>query len=262
MDYAFCVTDAGRYLIARLLTGQTMHITRVMVGDGRMPDGIRMASLTDLYQTVAQATSDDPRCDRGVAYMTIEYNSSLNGGLDHGFWLREFGIWALDPVVGEVMIAYATLGDFPQWVSAYDPAKGVDVRRFPVSIAIGEDVGMVVDYHTSLWLTWEDLTNNFNLIIMPLIDAEIDEKIEAHNRDPEAHFGFERILNTKVYPRIALAEAMEELSGFANDTHIGYENEYIVTFENLDLVDAKIGGSGSSAAQAAVWNDELCRIEF
>ena len=163
MDYGFCVTDAGRYLIARLLTGETMHITKVMVGKGRIPDGVRMASVTDLYEVVAQATSNAPACKDGLAYMTIEYNNTLNGGLQSGFWLNEFGIFALDPAAGEVMICYGTLGDYPQYVSALTESRGIDVRRFPVAIAIGEDRGMVVDYHTELWLTAEDL-DGFDLL--------------------------------------------------------------------------------------------------
>jgi hypothetical protein len=75
-----------------------MHITKVMVGRGKVPDGVRLSSVTELYDVVAEATSDDPRCEDGVAYMTIEYNNSLNGGLADGFWLNEFGIYALDPV--------------------------------------------------------------------------------------------------------------------------------------------------------------------
>lgn len=251
MDYSFAVTDAGRYLIARLLTGGTMHITKVMVGSGRIPDGVRPSSVTELFDTVAQATSNEPRCEDGIAYMTIEYNNSLNGGLEEGFWLNEFGIWAMDPVVGEVLFAYGTLGDYPQYVAPFNSARGVDVRRFPVAIAIGENVGMVVDYKTSLWLTAEDLLDYYNLTIKPMVLAEIDDKIEAHNRDPEAHFGMERILNLKVFPRLALAEAMEELSDFTSDDHVGYENEYIVTFEDL-----------GSVVVTGIWNDFLCRIEF
>ena len=251
MDYGFCVTDAGRYLIARLLTGDTMHITKVMVGDGRIPDGVRMSSVTNLYHTIAQATSDEPQCDRGVAYMTIEYRNSLNGGLDEGFWLREFGIFALDPVEGEVMIAYGTLGDYPQYVAPYAQGKGIDVRRFPVSIAIGEDVGMVVDYHTELWLTWDDLANYYNLTIMPLINAQFDDLIGAHNRDPQAHDGIPHGVRNDILPRLCMAELLEEFT-IAAGGEVGYAHEEYEAFVTLDAVTVTNGN----------WNDRLCRIEF
>ena len=252
MDYAFTVTDAGRYLIARLMTEETMHITKVMVGKGRVPDNVRLASLTDLVDPVAPATSNAPHCDRGVAYMTVEYNSALNGGLAESFWLNEFGLFALDPAAGEVMIAYGTLGDIPQFVKAYEEGKGVDVRRFPIAVAIGEDRGMVVDYHTDLWLTAEDLEEYYSLVIQPLVVAEIGDAIDAHNKDPQAHFEMERILNLKVFPRLALAEALEELDGASDGDHEGYENEYITVFDDLDDVNVQSGN----------WNNFLCRIEF
>lgn len=253
MEYGFCVTDAGRYLIARLLTGETMHITKVMVGRGRIPDGVRMASVTDLFDTVAQATSNAPACQNGVAYMTIEYNNSLNGGLDTGFWLGEFGIFALDPVAGEVMICYGTLGDYPQYVSAYSQsgsAYGVDVRRFPVAIAIGEDRGMVVDYHTDLWLTAEDLDEYYSLVIKPLIIAEIEDKLDEHDKNPAAHDGTPHDLRNDIRPRVCMAELLEELTVTAG-TEAGYAHEGIEAFITLDNVSVTNGN----------WNDRLCRIE-
>ena len=251
MEYGFCVTDAGRYLIARLLTGETMHITKVMVGSGRIPDGVRMASVTDLFETVAQATSNEPQCSDGIAYMTIEYNNSLNGGLETGFWLNEFGIYAIDPAVGEVMIAYGTLGDYPQWVSAYGSSRGVDVRRFPVAIAIGEDVGMVVDYHTDLWLTAEDLLEYYNLTIKPLVIAEIEDRLDAHDKDPAAHDGTPADLRNDIRPRVCMAELLEELAVVAGED-VGYAHEGIEAFATLDDISVTNGN----------WNDRLCRIEF
>lgn len=252
MEYSFCITDAGRYLIARLLTEETMHITKVMVGNGRVADGVRLASMTNLVNTIAQATSDAPQCDRGVAYMTIEYNNTLNGGLEASFWLNEFGIFALDPVEGEVMIAYGTLGDYPQFVCAHSATSGgVDVRRFPVSIAIGEDRGMVVDYHTELWLTWEDLENYYSLTIMPLIDGRVEELIDAHNRDPLAHDETPRRMRNDLLPRICMAELLEEFT-IAAGGEVGYAHEGIEPFETLDAVTVTNGN----------WNNRICRIEF
>ena len=38
--YGGYVTDAGRNLLMKLQTGDTMRISRVMVGDGRIPNGV------------------------------------------------------------------------------------------------------------------------------------------------------------------------------------------------------------------------------
>ena len=250
MDYGFAVTDAGRYLIARLLTGEVLHITKVMVGEGRVPDGVRLAAVEDLYQPIAQATSDTPRCDGGVAYLTVEYNNTLGGGLETGFWLREIGIYALDPAAGEILFAYATLGDIPQYVTAYDPARGVNVHRFPFSFAVGEDRGMAVDFHSGLWMTAEDVQQYYMTVLAPQIDEQIADAIGNHDRDAAAHGGFARIMNTEINPRLAMAELMEELA-LTTGSHAGHAKTGTITFADMTGIDV----SGNL-------NIPLARIEF
>lgn len=152
-NYRFGVTDKGRQLIAKLLTGEVLEITRVMFGSGKPSSGSDIAGLTGLIESVAQGTSSNPRCDGGVATMVVEYRSDLNGGLKNGFWLTELGVFANDPDEGEVMIYYASLGEYPQWVNPLGVDGGVDVRRFPIAIAIGDDKGISVDYKTDVWVT-------------------------------------------------------------------------------------------------------------
>lgn len=250
MDYGFAVTDAGRYLIARLLTGETMTITRIMVGSGRIPDDVPVNGMTDLVTPVAQATSSAVTAERGVAHLTVEYRSDLNGGLENGFWLREFGIFAQDPEEGEVLIYYATLGDFPQFVRAYKENTAVDVRRFPVSIAIGEDRNIAVDFHTELWMTAEDVLTFYETDLAPRIGDQIAEAIEEHNADPSAHDSMRKLLNIHVMPRLALSEVSDEMAAAGMDP-VGYGHEHILTFDSLDGLTV----TGN-------WNDVLARMEF
>ena len=137
--YGFTVTDQGRALIAKLVAGKTLSLSRIMVGSGACPDETNPKTLTDLVAPVAAATSTVPTYDGASVKMIVEYRSDLNGGLDEGFWLNEFGIYAYDPDEGEVLIYYGCLGNYPQWVSAAS-STGVDVRRYPVCIDIGYTV--------------------------------------------------------------------------------------------------------------------------
>lgn len=113
-EYGFFIPSAGRTLIAGLLAGETLEISRVMVGSGKPQSQEDLASLTDLVAPVAQATSTNPLRKGDSVEMVVEYRSDLNGGLSTGFWLNEFGIFAMDGD-DEVMIYYGCLGDFPQW---------------------------------------------------------------------------------------------------------------------------------------------------
>ncbi len=121
-EYGFFVPAAGRSYIAGLMAGETLEISRIMVGSGKPATLEDMASLTDLVAPVAQGTSTEPLRKGDSVEMVVEYRSDLNGGLSTGFWLNEFGVFAMDGD-DEVMIYYGCLGDFPQWVSAYNQGR-------------------------------------------------------------------------------------------------------------------------------------------
>ena len=173
--------------------------------------------------------------------MIVEYRSDLNGGLDHGFWLREFGVFAFDPDKGEVLIYYGTLGDYPQYVSAASNT-GVDVRRFPVCIVIGEGLGVTVDYKCEAWMTAEDVEQYCSVTMLPAFLKEAQKLVDAHNDDEEAHHSIQSSISD-VSARLALLELM------INTSVTG--NPFTVTFETLDGLTV-----------AGVWNADLARIEF
>ena len=79
--YGFTPTNAGRALIAGLLAGETLTITKTMVGSGKPASLDAMAALTDLVEPVAQATSTTPVHSANAVTLTVEYRSDLNGGL-------------------------------------------------------------------------------------------------------------------------------------------------------------------------------------
>ena len=239
--YGFTVTDKGRSLIAKLLAGKQFSLSRIMVGSGSCPDDKEPRTLTDLVEPVAAATSTTPTYDGARVSMIVEYRSDLNGGLDHGFWLREFGVFAYDPDDGEVLIYYGCLGDYPQWVSAASNT-GVDVRRFPVCIVIGDDSGVEVDYNCEAWMTAEDVEHYCIFTMLPVFLAEAQKLIDEHDNDPNAHFSIQNLV-TSMNARLSLLELL------LNTNVDG--NPFKVTFESLDGVSVE-----------GVWNTRAKRIDF
>ena len=154
--YGFTPTTAGLELMASLLAGQTLTITRAMVGSGK-PDSLEaMAGLTDLVAPAAQATSTTPvRTDDAVT-LTVEYRSDLNGGLQEGFSINEYGIFAKTADSAETLIFYGCLGDHPQWVSPCSPGVAPDVRDFPATIRISSEAQVRIDYHADAFITAEE----------------------------------------------------------------------------------------------------------
>lgn len=239
--YGFVVTDKGRNLIAKLVAGKQLELSRIMVGSGCCPDDTEPRTLTDLVSPVAEATSTVPTYDGASVRMIVEYRSDLNGGLDHGFWLNEFGVYAFDPDEGEVLIYYGCLGIYPQWVSAASKT-GVDVRRFPVCIVIGDDSGVEVDYSCEAWMTAEDVEEYCTVTLLPMFLAQAQQLIDAHDSDPDAHFSIQNLVSS-MDARLSLLELMFNTSVDGNP--------FLVTFETLDGVTLE-----------GVWNETAERVDF
>lgn len=153
--YGGTITAKGRNLIASLLVGETLEFTRVIVGSGAMPEGVEPIDMEALVKPVAEAVSTVPIVKNGELFLTVEYRNDLNGGLKEGFWLREFGIFAKTANSGEVLLYYATLGDSPQPVNAYQDNR-IDIRRYPVTIALEVDADIQVTYNPGSFITAED----------------------------------------------------------------------------------------------------------
>lgn len=154
--YGFTPTTAGRGLIASLLAGQTLTITRAMVGSGK-PDSLEaMAGLTDLVAPVARATSTTPVRTGDAVSLTVEYRSDLDGGLQEGFSINEYGLFAKTADSAETLIFYGCLGDHPQWVYPYSPGVAPDVRDFPVKIQISSEVEVQINFRADAFITAEE----------------------------------------------------------------------------------------------------------
>lgn len=240
--YGFLIPAKGRELIASLLAGDTLTITRCMVGEGAPQEGVEPAELTDLVKPIAQATSTAPIVNRQQVDLTVEYRNDLNGGLENGFYLSEFGIFARGKDGAEVMIYYACLGDYPQYVQPYKEGGAVDVRRFPIAIGVSNTQNVHLDYSADAFLTAENLVEYCNEVVLPLFLEDVQKRIATHNADPKAHphilAGWEDF-----DARLSLIELQ-----YGTDVN---GNPFIVTFETLDGVNVQ-----------GVWNEQERRIEF
>lgn len=241
-QYGCTIPRRGRELIAKILAAKTpLTISRIMMGQGVCPDDVFPGDLEDLIEPVAAGTSNEPTYDGDTVHMTVEYRSDLNGGLDHGFWIREFGVFAKDETGAEVMLYYGVLGDYPQWVSAYS-TTGLDVRRYPISITIGEGAEVIIDYSPEAFMTAEDVGAYCTSTMLPTFLVKSQEQIDAHNTDPQAHPAIKADFNA-MDARMSLMELRynTEVSG----------NPFTATFEDLSKLTIQ-----------GVWNAAQKRVEF
>lgn len=239
--YGFIIPAKGMELLTGLLAGDTLTITRCMVGTGQVPAETQPTALTDLVAPIAQATSTQPLVHGKQIDFTIEYRNDLQGGLESGFYLREFGVFARAKDGADVMIYYGNLGDYPQWVQPYTQGA-VEVRRFPVAIGVSNAPTVILEYNADAFMTAEDVSAYCTTVILPQFLDEARRLIAQHNTDKAAH---PSILGTidQFDSRLSLIELQ-----YGTDVN---GNPFRVTFENLDEVDVQ-----------GVWNQAAKRIEF
>ena len=189
MFYGFVITEAGNSLLASMVAGQTLTITKAVVGEGTADNAEAARKLTNLIDPGPEGTSTVPTVEENSVNMIVEYRSDLNGGLQQGFWIGEFGIFGKVGTGAETLIGYGSLGDAKQYVSAYVSGTAPDVRRYPVSITVTTGIQVDVDYPAEAWMTAEDVADLFNQTLKPELEESLDGLIEDHNEDPDAHQG-------------------------------------------------------------------------
>lgn len=110
-------TASGLLLEAKLKTGVPLKITRAVIGTGYLDDGEDVANLTALKSeieshqtgvTSSSATVDITNVSVVAAGMTNLRLKIKNG--DTPFYLREIGIMAQDPDLGEILYLYTNCG--------------------------------------------------------------------------------------------------------------------------------------------------------
>lgn len=237
----FMITVKGRRLLAKLVAGEQLEITRIMVGSGNLGEE-SPAYFDDLIQPVAQATSTEPITEDNVVSFVVEYRSDLNGGLPQSFWINEFGVFARDGEE-EILLYYATLGDFPQYVMAYKNNGAIDVRRYPVSIMVSDTVEVVLAYPALSFMTAEEVRRFLTINLLPEFLLDMEKKIQKHNEDENAHPKLKTLLDADLKARIERLE-----NALFYDIK---ENPFLVTFETLNGIVLTKG----------VWNKSKKRLE-
>jgi len=193
-QYGCTLTRKGRELLARLGAEQKpLVLTGVKIGSGVCPDDVFPGDLEGLIDPVADGTSNMPRYAGDTVFLTVEFRSDMNGGLEHDVLINEFGVFSRDPDGANVLLYYGALGDNPQKVNAFS-GSGIDIRRFPVSIRIGEEAEVIIDYSPEGLMTAEDVSEYCTTILLPLL---IDEVVKALGGRPGGFIEMENPIPTE-----------------------------------------------------------------
>ena len=131
------LTYAGHDLMAKCFTGNKLDISKVVMGEGEVPAGVEsVKELTAVIDPKMELPVVFRRVDgTGTAVLECEYK---NTQLEHGFFARELGVYAIDPDTGdEVLYAYRNTGAYPEYVPAAGSGETIN-QIYSVIIVVGQ----------------------------------------------------------------------------------------------------------------------------
>ena len=219
--YGGTVTVKGRDLITSLIAGATIELTRIVVGSGKMSEGVEPIDMETLVNHIAEATSTVPVVENNVLSMVVEYRNDMNGGLKEGFWLNEFGIFAKTENSEEILLYYATLGDSPQPVNAYQDNR-YDIRRYPVTIALLIDADVQITYTPGAFITASEAQEIIESLVSEAVSEiagdvgsaiikEITIPADGWTWDESEDVGMGGMDDYRMYKDVAVTEATEDM---------------------------------------------------
>ncbi|MBF0195460.1 MAG: phage tail protein [Magnetococcales bacterium] len=112
------LTTLGLNLLAKAQTGASLNFTRVAVGDGLWPIETEPEALTGLLdEKMTVPIQGHTVVGDGTSELKIVIT---NTGLEAGFFIREIGVFANDPDLGEILYSVTSAGDHGDFL----PAEG------------------------------------------------------------------------------------------------------------------------------------------
>ena len=122
------ITKLGRDLIAKAQTGVQLKFTRCKIGDGYVQEN--PDNLKDLVNTKKECPISSVKI-KGDGTAGIEVQL-FNKGIVDGFSIREIGVFAQDPDVGEILLYYINYTDNATWF----PPEALEVIEAVIEILI------------------------------------------------------------------------------------------------------------------------------
>lgn len=267
MNQGFIITAIGWDILAKAVAGEIkLKIAGVAFGSGRIEEGENPATFTGLKNPVADGAishisittekDETGAVKQSTVSFIAEYRSDYGNlpeeicpitskapaDIDYDFNLNEFAVYAENPENGEpVLIYYATLGDNPHPVTSY--LKGaIDIRRYPVSIALSSEIEVALIYPPLAFVTSEEMQDYAQNTCKPLFLEQSQKQVDEHNVDLNAHQNIRNYVSSND-DRIT---ALEVLLG--GSTSASFRED----FTRLDNVNLRVG----------IYNEAQSRIEF
>lgn len=158
MNYnQFYLTEDGQDLLNRTTQGARLEFTRVAVGNGVVKNIEEMRKQKALIsQNMTMPISNIKNNHDGTCTAEVGFT---NKDLNKGFYVNEIGVFASDPIKGEILYFIAATGGQGDFIPAYKMAEGNNQDIYSgklvelsmeIIIAIGDVSEVIININNSM----------------------------------------------------------------------------------------------------------------
>lgn len=240
------ITNAGLLVLAKGVSGKQIKYTRIVLGDGYLPEGQTPRTLTGVVsqKAVVDITKIKINGDGTVTVGGVFTNSQT----ETGFFYRELGLYAEDPdeEVGEVLYCYGNSGDLAEWIPATGGSSIIE-KTIDIITAIGTAANVTAYIPADAYATKEDY-ENYKKAATAAQEAANQAKTLAQQAIDAAKRAEAKVteLGNKVATDSGRVQTLWD-AVFGDIT----TNPFLITFADLNGITLKSG----------VWNSTLQRLE-
>ena len=252
----------GVDLLLKAQLGEELSFTRIVLGDGYLPEGQNLEEIEKVVSEVVSITSLSMKVENGAAIISGPLTPDM---VPYEFYYRELGLYVLDPETGEeILYSYGNSGDTAEVIRP-DGQSDIVERTIDIVVTVGnaENITIVLDNQTTATLKHlEELKaaleekhdsdiENMNALIDE-VDKNIKELEDAAERSDQAHEEAAETLQSQIdeakEQHTADVNALSRQIQEAANEMAAFEEEYA---ENANAVLERLSAIDEACRQAS-----------
>lgn len=161
------ITTKGSILAAKTLEAKKLQFSKFIIGDGELADSSAstIKALTGLVNSVLNF--DITKISRDTETQVTVRGLFQNTDAEHSFYLRELGLYAIDPDTNEeILFAYINYGDEAEYINNSISAKKEHYFDMVITVDNADNVTITTD-PTTIYVTEKDFNALKEITVAP-----------------------------------------------------------------------------------------------
>lgn len=145
---SFVVTNAGRDIIARVITGLNVTFSRIVIGDSFDYETENFVNKTALNNEIKSLSIKTMQItSSNVIELTAEFGKN---DIEEAFWYREIGIYIIDPddETKEILFAYGNRNEAAEYITPHIQNYAV-LKNIKCLVSVGASANVNILISTS-----------------------------------------------------------------------------------------------------------------